>query len=156
MLPFFVTIPHSGEKVPDQAPWLKNLPEPLLMCDVDRYVDRLYEPSLRAQQIPFSKTEWHRYAGDLNRLPGDVDRDSVQGHANASGKFSRGFHWVITTKRERLMPSPMTREAHDQLVQLIYEPFHQSIRNLYKKFEDAGAREVYHLDAHSMPSMGTS
>ena len=156
MLPFFVTIPHSGEKVPDFCTWLKNLPEPLLMCDVDRYVDLLYEPGLLGQKIPFVKTEWHRYAGDLNRLPSDVDASSVVGHENASGKFARGFHWVITTKKEQLMPSPMPLEMHKNLVELIYEPFHGSIRNLYESFEKKGAREVFHLDAHSMPSRGTS
>jgi N-formylglutamate amidohydrolase len=155
MLPFFVTIPHSGEKVPDFCDWLKNLPEPILMCDVDRYVDQLYTEFLQARKIPFVKTEWHRYAADLNRVPSDVDADSVQGHANHSGKFSRGFHWVITTTRHRLMTQPMTPDMHESLVQLIYEPFHQSIRNLYENFERHGAREVFHLDAHSMPSVGT-
>ena len=156
MLPFFVTIPHSGEKVPEFCDWLQNLPETTLMCDVDRYVDRLYEPALLAQQIPHVKTEWHRYAADLNRIPSDVDADSVLGHSNAAGQFSRGFHWVITTTKEKLMPEPMSPERHQNLVQLIYEPFHQSVRNLYEKFEKQGAREVFHLDAHSMPSIGTS
>ncbi len=38
-VPLLVTIPHSGEKIPPQTPWLKTLPEEILMCDVDRYVD---------------------------------------------------------------------------------------------------------------------
>ena len=156
MLPFFVTIPHSGEKVPDFCTWLKNLPEPLLMCDVDRYVDQLYEPALSGLQIPFVKTEWHRYAADMNRLPTDVDASSVIGSVNSAGKFARGFHWVMTTKKEPLMPAPMKPELHEKLVQLIYEPFHQSIRNLYENFEKKGEREIFHLDAHSMPSVGTS
>ncbi len=156
MLPFFVTIPHSGEKVPDLCTWLRHLPEPVLMCDVDRFVDRLYEPALESQKIPFVKTEWHRYAADLNRVPEDVDASSVIGSSNPAGKFNRGFHWVITTKRDTVMPQPMSTEMHQKLVQLIYEPFHQSIRNLYEKFHQQGAREVFHLDVHSMPSLGTS
>ena len=155
MLPFFMTIPHSGEKVPDECGWLKNLPENILMCDVDRYVDRLYQDQLQDKQIPSVMTRWHRYAADLNRLPDDIDRDSVDGNKNPSGKFSRGFHWVMTTKRQPLMTQPMSPEVHQSLVQLIYEPFHQSIRNLYEKFEKHGARDVFHLDAHSMPSVGT-
>jgi N-formylglutamate amidohydrolase len=156
MIPFFVTIPHSGEKVPDFCDWLQNLPEPILMCDVDRYVDRLYEGALKAQHIPFAKTEWHRYAADMNRIPADVDASSVAGHVNAAGKFSRGFHWVITTTKAPLMKQPMPIEMHQKLVQLIYEPFHQEVRNLYEKFEKDGFREIFHLDAHSMPSVGTS
>ncbi len=154
--PLFVTIPHSGERVPDLCPWLKNLPEPILMCDVDRFVDRLYEPALTALQIPFLKTEWHRYAGDLNRLAEDVDRDSVENHWQESGQFSRGFHWVITTKGDRLMSKPMSLKDHQQLVELIYEPFHQKIRTQYKAFKSQGAKEFFHLDLHSMPSLGTS
>jgi len=156
MLPFFVTIPHSGEKVPEFCNWLQGLPETLLMADVDRYVDRLYEPSLQKFSVPFVKTEWHRYAADLNRIPEDVDCDAVIGHANPSGKFPNGFHWVITKNRDRILPAPMPIETHQKLVQLIYEPFHQSVRNLYQSFEQKGARQIYHLDAHSMPSLGTS
>lgn len=150
-----VTIPHSGEKVPEAASWLKGLPEPVLMCDVDRYVDRLYEPSLRALGIPFVKTEWHRYAGDLNRLPEDVDASSVTGHANKPGSFSRGFLWTITTTEIPLMSAPISPEAHRALVDLIHEPFHASIRNLARKIQDEGVKTIYHIDAHSMPSVGT-
>lgn len=156
MIPFFVTIPHSGEKVPDFCDWLSHLPEEELMCDVDRYVDRLYEEALRSKQIPFTKTEWHRYVADMNRVPGDVDASSVVGHANEAGKFSRGFHWVHTTKKTMLMKAPIALETHHKLVQLIYDPFHESIRKIYENFESQGFREIFQLDAHSMPSVGTS
>lgn len=155
-VPLLVTIPHSGEKVPPQAPWLNGLPEEILMCDVDRYVDFLYEPTLHKLQIPFVKTEWHRYAADLNRIPEDVDASSVQGNSNPTGTFSRGFHWVITTYKHELMKSPMSVEAHNELVKLVYEPFHDGIRSLYKNFEDRGYKKTFHIDAHSMPSLGTS
>ncbi|MGE3759604.1 MAG: N-formylglutamate amidohydrolase, partial [Pseudobdellovibrionaceae bacterium] len=84
-IPFFVSIPHSGEKVPAETPWLKELPEPLLFQDVDRYVDILYGPGLKNLQLPFVNTEWHRYAADLNRLPEDIDQDSVFGAPLAKG-----------------------------------------------------------------------
>lgn len=148
---FMITIPHSGEKVPDETPWLKTLPEEILMCDVDRFVDKLYEPSLQKFKIPFVKTEWHRYAGDLNRLADDVDSDSVQGHKNPSGSFPRGFHWVITTTEIKLMPAPMSVETHQKLVQKIFEPFHAEVRRVAQTL----SKPVYHLDAHSMPSVGT-
>lgn len=147
-----VTIPHSGEKVPDQAQWLKVLPETILMQDVDRYVDQLYEPTLKRLNIPFVKSEWHRYAGDLNRLSSDIDAGSVLGHPVAKGPHLRGFHWVITTKEEILMPQPMSQKNHEELVQLIYDPFHQSVQNLKKSLKPP----IYHLDLHSMPSKGTS
>ena len=154
--PLLVTIPHSGEKVPPQTPWLNSLPEEVLMCDVDRYVDFLYEPALQKLSIPFVKTEWHRYAADMNRVPEDIDCTSVIGNKNPEGSFNRGFHWVITTYKHQLMKEPMTQQAHDELVKLVYEPFHSNIKELYKKLHDKGYKKTFHIDAHSMPSVGTS
>lgn len=154
-IPFLITIPHSGEKVPPQATWLQSLPEEVLMCDVDRYIDWIYEPILKEFVIPYAKTEWHRYAGDLNRVPEDVDSFSVKGHSNPAGLHPRGFLWSITTTEIPLIKTPIEPEAHAELVKLIYEPFHASVRDLYEKFQEQGAKRVYHLDAHSMPSVGT-
>jgi N-formylglutamate deformylase len=150
-----VTIPHSGERIPAQATWLQGLPEEILMCDVDRYVDFLYEPALTKLNIPFAKTEWHRYAGDLNRIPEDVDAGSVVGHSTAAGTNRRGFLWAITTYNHALMPAAISASTHQELVKLIYEPFHANVRKLYENYETAGRKKVYHLDAHSMPSVGT-
>lgn len=155
-VPLLVTIPHSGEKVPPQTPWLNALPEEILMCDVDRYVDFLYEPSLRNLHIPYVKTEWHRYAADLNRIPEDVDASSVIGNQNPAGMHSRGFHWVMTTYRQELMKEPMSLEAHNELVQLVYEPFHAGIKKIYNDLHVQGFKKTFHIDAHSMPSVGTS
>jgi N-formylglutamate deformylase len=154
-LPFFTTIPHSGERVPDFCTWLQGLDEKVLMCDVDRYVDRLYEPTLAEIKIPCVKTQWHRYAADLNRIPQDVDASSVVGSKLSAGSNARGFHWVMTTSEINLMPQPMPLEMHQQLVQLIYEPFHHKVQSLYEDFRKGGARDVYHLDLHSMPGVGT-
>lgn len=173
-----VTIPHSGEKIPPQTPWLAELPEPILMCDVDRYVDVLYEPTLAKLNIPFVKTEWHRYAADLNRVPTDVNASSVAGHPDASPKFNRGFHWVNTTYKHQLMKSPMPKEDHEALVKLVFDPFHTAIRSTYCKIRDEQQKQqatrkkssifvsapssssylppIFHIDAHSMPSVGTT
>lgn len=153
--PFFISIPHSGERVPDETPWLKHLPETLLMFDVDRYVDRLYAPVIAQWSLPSVQTEWHRYAIDLNRWKDDVDADSVQGHVNPSGKFPRGLHWSITTMGEKLMPGPMSLATHEVLVRKYFEPFHQEVRETFAKLHAQGATRVFHLDAHSMPSVGT-
>lgn len=150
-----VSIPHSGERVPPETPWLASLPERLLMYDVDRYVDALYAPALKALGIEPVQTEWHRYACDLNRLASDVDVDSVSGSANPSGAFPRGLHWSITTEGERLMPGPMPPSVHDAIVRKYFEPFHERARAGLQALRDAGARETYHVDLHSMPSVGT-
>lgn len=125
------------------------------MRDVDRYVDKLYEPTLTQLQIPFIKTEWHRYVVDLNRLPSDTDQNSVEGSSNPPGTFARGFHWSITTLGEKLLPRAMPMALHRKLVRDYYEPFHEKMRRQYDDFHRQGADNVYHIDAHSMPSMGT-
>ena len=125
------------------------------MYDVDRYVDRLYTPVLVELGIEVVKTEWHRYAVDLNRLADDIDRDSVQGDANASGKFPRGFHWSITTVGEALMPGPMPRATHDLIVLKYFTPFHHETRAALERLRARVAPVTYHIDLHSMPSVGT-
>ncbi|MES3039430.1 MAG: N-formylglutamate amidohydrolase [Bdellovibrionota bacterium] len=151
-----VTIPHAGEKIPDQTPWLSKLPEQILMFDVDRFVDRLYEGTLQELKIPYVKTEWHRYAVDLNRVPTDIDQGTVIGATETAGKFSRGYHWAITTQKHSLMPAPMTKKLHDELTQLIFEPFHKNIVSEVSRLKGLGAQRIYHIDLHSMPSVGTS
>ena len=152
--PLLITIPHSGERVPVETPWLAQHPEVLLMFDVDRYVDLIYEPAIKELGVPFVKTDWHRYAIDLNRLPDDVDQDSVEGHANAAGKFPRGLHWTITTLGEKLLPRAMSQSLHDELVTKYFEPFHTDVRSALKALREH-SMITYHIDAHSMPSVGT-
>lgn len=154
-IPFFVSIPHSGERVPVQTPWLKNLPEEILMSDVDRFVDVLYKPAMQQLQIPFQLTEWHRYAVDLNRFPSDVDESSVVGAGKKKGTHPDGYHWVMTKNEVQLMVAPMSQEIHQELTQLIFEPFHAGVRNHYENFKKSGFKNIFHIDAHSMPSLGT-
>ena len=53
------------------------------------------------------------------------------------------------------MPQPMSRKTHDQLTEIIYEPFHAGIRNHYVFFKNKNFKNIFHIDAHSMPSLGT-
>jgi len=154
-IPLFVSIPHSGEAVPPEATWLKELPEEILMCDVDRFVDRLYRPALDTLKIPSVVAHWHRYSGDLNRLPEDVDASTVEGSPNSPGKFSRGFLWAITTTGQKLMDTPVPQNVFEALVQKYFLPFHEEIKLMQKKMRASGKKDFFHIDAHSMPSVGT-
>ncbi len=157
--PLLVTIPHSGEEIPPEAPWLSKLDEVLCMFDVDRFVDRLYQPTLEALNIAWVKTRWHRYACDLNRLATDVDAASVIGSSNPRGLFPRGLHWSMTTKGEPLMPGPILIDVHQAIVDRCLTPFHEAIEVAAEKVQSRRSRSVqsplYHLDLHSMPSFGT-
>jgi N-formylglutamate deformylase len=154
-IPLFVSIPHSGEKIPEQAVWLKGLPEEILMSDVDRFVDALYKPALQQLEIPYQLTEWHRYAVDLNRIPSDIDEASVAGASKKAGTHNDGYHWVMTKNEVALMKEPMSSNVHQELTHLIYEPFHAGVRNHYDSFKASGIKNIFHMDVHSMPSLGT-
>lgn len=157
--PLIVTIPHSGEEIPPEAPWLNGLPETLLMFDVDRYVDKLYAPALDRLKLPWVTTRWHRYACDLNRLASDVDEDSVVGSRNKSGSFPRGLLWSMTTRGEKLMPRAVDQAAFEGLLKRCFHPFHEAVHFVADKAVPPAVRHetrpLYHLDLHSMPSLGT-
>jgi N-formylglutamate deformylase len=154
MKPFFITIPHAGEIVPAEAFWLKGLPENILFCDSDRYVDVLYKPALDELRIPNIVATCHRYVVDLNRLPDDVDADSVEDCPIKSGTHPKGYHWSVTTKGNRLINKPISDRLHKELTDKYFFPFHKQIQMKFAEFFKEGNKSVYHLDAHSMPSVG--
>jgi N-formylglutamate deformylase len=153
--PLFVTIPHSGELIPAEADWLKGLPEPIQMCDVDRYVHELYAQALEKLGLPNVIAETHRYVVDLNRLPSDVDQSSVVGAELPKGSHPTGFHWSVTTQGDTLIEKPISKQLHDELTAKYWEPFHQSVREMYAQMTVSPAHRVFQIDAHSMPSKGT-
>lgn len=154
-LPFFISCPHSGEKIPLEANWLQEKDPICLLRDVDRFVDIFYRPLAKKFNIPFVYSPWTRYAVDLNRLPGDVDSNSVIGSPNSAGTYTTGLHWVKTSRDEVLMDRPISKDLHDILVETYYEPFHNAIKAHFEHYKLQGNKRVFHLDVHSMPSKGT-
>ncbi len=122
------------------------------MRDVDRYVDKLYTDHLKRLHIPYIQAECHRYVIDLNRLPGDYDAQAVKNAVNPAGTHPKGLHWCVTTIGEVLIAEAMAPDQHDLLVMKYYQPFHDQVRSVFAEY---GKGPVFHLDAHSMPSMGT-
>jgi N-formylglutamate amidohydrolase len=155
-LPVFVTIPHAGEWVPESAGWLETADPEVLLTDVDRFVDRLYLPALETLPLPGVVTRVHRYVVDLNRVPSDIDCDSVEGAPLASGTHSAGVHWVRTTRGVPLLKSPLKRAHHDQLIRDYFDPFHAEIARLMLELTQGKGpspkHPLFHLDLHSMPS----
>ncbi len=153
-VPLFLSIPHSGEKIPPEVHWLTHLPEVTLMRDVDRYVDQLYQKAILESKLPTVIAEWHRYVVDLNRLPDQYDASAVNGAKLPAGKEPKGLHWSVTTFDEVLISEPMSQELHQDLVKSYYQPFHDSIIKLQQQIIGQFG-QVFHLDLHSMPSVGT-
>jgi len=156
-LPLILSCPHSGEKVPLEANWLNDIEDNAhLKRDLDLYVDRFYRPLARQKALPFIFSPWTRYAVDLNRLPGDVDSDSVLNSPNPPGTFTTGLHWVKTSQGEPLLKRPISEDLHKILIASYYEPFHRAIVANFEHLKLQGHKRVFHMDLHSMPSQGTS
>src|SRR5687767_164164 len=103
-----ITVPHAGESIPEEADWLKGVSPAVMLTDVDRFVDELYRPAAEGLKLPMEVMSIHRYALDLNRLPSDIDPESVEGAPPAKAtSFISGFHWVRTTQGEPLMLRPI-------------------------------------------------
>ena len=207
IFPLFVSIPHSGVKIPPEADWLKIIPPSILMCDVDDFVDDLYRPALMEFQIPSVIFEWHRYVVDANRFSTDISnftveraeqvlqqmkkisddgksQDTIGSHkvktkdgnskntikALAKNKTVIGFkstmknkpdkkspsdvHWYKTTKGDILIKKALSQKLHKDLIKKYFDPFHKKIQKQITTFKQAGNKNVYFLDLHSMPSQG--
>lgn len=155
--PLFVSIPHSGEKIPKEATWLLNKEQHILLCDIDRFVDQLYLPVIKKNKIPSIYSFCHRYALDLNRLETDISKETVIGikdKISTNSGLASGLYWTKTTKGDLLLSSPLDWATHSTLLDKIYYPFHEAIES-YQKIFLKNFKEVYHLDLHSMPSYGT-
>jgi N-formylglutamate amidohydrolase len=149
---FMITVPHSGETLPAEANWLQGIDPLTLLTDVDRFVDQLYAPGAKKLGIPMVMMETHRYVIDLNRLPTDIDPSSVVGApiSDKKNSFVSGYHWTKTTHGQVLMTHPISMDLHHELTRRYYEPFHEKVRKIDQK------TPRFHIDAHSMPSVGTS
>lgn len=156
-VPLIASIPHSGEEIPKEAHWLQGKKKDILLCDVDRFVGELYEPSLKKLKIPYAKTPWHRYVLDLNRFENHLSSNIVEKGASVSEEgFASGLIWEKTTKGDRLLDEPLKREELEDLLKKYYRPFYKEIQELIEDIKSKNFKQMFHLDLHSMPSLGTS
>ena len=149
----FASIAHSGEKLPEEAYWLKSLPPELLLCDLDRFVIDLYKPALKKLDIPFVFFEYNRYAVDVNRSQTDISSSTVKGKTMSGFQSPSDVHWHKTTKGQTLMKEPIDFSVHETLINKYYKPYHDKIKKNFKDLKEEG-EIVYFLDLHSMPSLG--
>lgn len=152
---FFVSIPHSGEKIAPECPWLQNLNEAVLFRDSDRFVDQLYQPAITAMNLESVYSPWHRYVIDLNRLPEHIEDEAVEAGGPPLARFhKKGLHWVQTSFGESLLAKPLARELHLTLLTKYYWPFHQQVAAIHaRRMAEYGVSRQ--LDLHSMPSVAT-
>lgn len=153
--PLLVSIPHSGVQIPPEADWLKGIEPSVLMCDVDAYVDELYNSVLKEFKIPTIVFKWIRYAVDVNRFSIDISDETVEGGNELAGKSPSDVHWHKTTKGDTLIQEPLSQELHKNLIAKYFDSFHDQIQTQIEEFKSLGNNRIYLLDLHSMPSRGS-
>ena len=159
-----MSIPHSGQQIPKEAYWLKQLPSFILKCDLDAYVDELYFPVLKKFHITSVLFKWHRYSIDANRFQTDISSKTVERaeelmktiykNREFRQKNPSDIHWHKTTKGVLLIKKAIPQKTHKLLMKKYLNPFHKQLRQRIENFKQKGYKKVYLIDLHSMPSKG--
>lgn len=154
--PLVVSVPHSGEHLPDCGgpPYAINARG--LLRDGDLYVDQLYADAT-AEGATMVSTPFSRFVVDLNRMPDDVSEKSVAGHEGRSedGYYGdRGVIWAVTTRSECIYQRPLTAAEFEARLARFYHPYHAALRAELERLRSKFGYAVL-IDAHSMPSRAT-
>lgn len=157
-IPVLVSVPHSGEQVPEDINALVCDTEGLrdqMLQDVDRFVDQIWR-EVPASGATLMVAKMSRYVVDLNRAADDVSGEVVEGTEAKQGPGyygERGVVWARTTRRTPVWQRKLSPEEFETRVGRYHAPYHDSLRLL---LDDMKARfgVAILVDAHSMPSKG--
>jgi len=158
--PIVLSVPHAGLVVPEERKDLMLLPEKVFLRDVDYEIHRIWLENCQGLDVSWIKAETHRYALDLNRRPDQIDSSMVKGHPRAAGSESKGLYWTKTTQGEGLGFSGTAKleldsKVHQTLVTEIWAPYYDFLQAELKRVREVFGFAIL-IDAHSMPSRGTS
>ena len=150
--PVLVEVPHSGLQVPPEVESEIDATPLSMLRDSDIYVDQLYQ---RAPEngATLLVSRVSRYVVDLNRGPDDVDSAAVPRHPKARHIPARGVVWRARTDGTPLLRAPLTVQQFTRRLELFYEPYHRTLREVAAQIREQHGRVVI-LAAHSMPSAG--
>jgi N-formylglutamate amidohydrolase len=147
-----VEIPHSGLQVPPEVESEIDASPSAMLRDSDIYVDQLYQRAPeKGATLLVSRVS--RYVVDLNRGPDDVDSVAVPKHPNARHLPARGVVWRARTDGTPLLRAPLTVEQFARRIELFYEPYHRTLRDVAAQIQEQHGQVVI-VAAHSMPSAG--
>jgi len=150
--PVLVEVPHSGLRVPPEVESEIDATPSAMLRDSDIYVDQLYQ---RAPEngATLLVSRVSRYVVDLNRGPDDVDSAAVPRHPKARHIPARGVIWRARTDGTPLLRTPLTVEQFARRIELFYEPYHRTLRDVAAQIRERYGQVVI-VAAHSMPSTG--
>lgn len=154
-LPLVLDSPHSGNRFPEDFGHVVSEQE--LRDGEDCYVDQLFEAGPRLG-APLLAAQIARTYIDVNRHPGDIDPELIEGawphEFRPSGKAKIGKALVWRTLDDgrpiyarKLAPAEVMRR-----IERFHTPYHLALRELL----DAAHRRfaaVYHINCHSMKAV---
>jgi N-formylglutamate deformylase len=150
--PVLVEVPHSGLQVPPEVESEIDATPLAMLRDSDIYVDQLYQRAPdHGATLLVSRVS--RYVVDLNRGPDDVDSAAVPRHPKGRHIPARGVVWRARTDGTPLLRAPLTVEQFTRRLELFYDPYHRTLREVAAQIREQHGRVVI-LAAHSMPSAG--
>ena len=150
--PVLVEVPHSGLQVPPEVESEIDATPLAMLRDSDIYVDQLYQRAPdHGATLLVSRVS--RYVVDLNRGPDDVDSAAVPRHSKGRHIPARGVVWRARTDGTPLLRAPLTVEQFTRRLELFYDPYHRTLREVAAQIREQHGRVVI-LAAHSMPSAG--
>ena len=150
--PVLVEVPHSGLQVPPEVESEIDATPSAMLRDSDIYVDQLYQ-NAPENGATLLVSRVSRYVVDLNRGPDDVDSAAVPRHPKGRHIPARGVVWRARTDGTPLLRAPLTVQQFTRRLELFYEPYHRTLREVASQIRERHGRVVI-VAAHSMPSSG--
>lgn len=152
LTPLVVSVPHAGTHIPDEDRAAVGADERTVLRDADLFVDRLWQraPSLGAALVVATHS---RYVLDLNRAPGDVDREVCPELEVPSRPNPRALIWRVSTEGKPVLPRPLTKAEVESRRARVHRPYHDALARLLEERRRAFGYAIL-VDGHSMPSVG--
>lgn len=145
--PVIVEVPHASVLVDPVSIAHNMAPMNALARDADLYVDELMADATEVGASLLVAT-WSRYVLDLNRDADDFDGLAVVGGTQQNRPC--GLLWRTTTRGDRALVAPVTKEEMERRLEMAYRPYHAELERLVEsKRERFGLAVV--LSMHSMP-----
>jgi N-formylglutamate amidohydrolase len=134
-----LSIPHSGETIPQEFQHYLSGDEQAYREDVDFRVNELVDiPSLQQAGIAVVVARVHRICVDLNRA-----------HTNCI------LFWKDNTQGRQLVVKDPDPQETERLIETYYRPYYEVLKSAIQDLEKRKKNPVSMVDLHSMPSRPT-
>lgn len=156
-LPLVFDSPHSGRQYPPDFDYACD--ETLLRRGEDNHLDELFDfaPSLG---IPLLCAEFPRTYIDVNRAPDDIEDEILADcwplERNPTDRALSGIGLIRRYIRPgiHLYGRKLDAAEIQARIDKYYTPYHHALESLIAEARQNGQGQVWHLNLHSMPSLG--